>query len=91
MNSGITAKDVANFMKTQLDLKKYLYQEDIVYEIEKNFGSNFVHENENGNLAIDRKVLKEFRNITLNTVWDRGERCWRLREQYDQPGSRMQE
>ncbi len=91
MSSKISTKDVADFMKAQLNIKKYLYQEDVVYEIESRFGSDFVYINENGNLAIERKVLNKFREITPNVVWERGERCWRLRENYDKPGARMQE
>jgi hypothetical protein len=56
-----TAKDVAAFMISELDRKKELYQEDVVYEIEKKFGKKFVYTNENGNPAIDRNVLKEFK------------------------------
>jgi hypothetical protein len=34
-----------------------------------------VYENENGNLAINRQVLKEFRKLTEKTVvWERGVR-----------------
>ena len=91
MSSEPTAKEVAEYMKDQLYQQRYLYQEVIVYDIEAKFGSDFVYTNENGNLAIDPKVLKEFRKITPNAVWERGERCWRTREKYDQPGSRMQE
>jgi len=87
----MTPKDVARFMKSQLEEKKYLYQEEIVYEIMEKCGSEFVYTNENGNPAIDKVVLVEFRRITPNVVWERGERCWRLREGYDTPGSRMQE
>lgn len=91
MSSKILAKDVANFMRAQLDTEERLYQEYIVYEIDSRFGSNFVYINENGNLAIDRKVLDEFRKITPNVVWERGERCWRLCDSDDEPGARMQE
>lgn len=91
MSGSPTAKDVAAFMKTQLDQAKYLYQEVVVYKINKKFGSDFAYVNESGNFAIDRKVLKEFRKITPNVVWERGERCWRLREKYDQAVSRMQD
>lgn len=91
MNEKPTAKDVALFMKDQLDEKKYLYQEDLVYEIEKKYGGSFVYTNDNGNPAIDRTVLKEFRKLTPNVVWERGECCWRFREKYDETGSRMQE
>jgi len=91
MSSKPTAKDVAQYMKGQLSQERYLYQEVIVYDIEAKFGSDFVYINENGNLAIGRNVLKEFKKITPNVVWERSERCWRLREKYDQSGSRMQE
>jgi hypothetical protein len=51
------------------------------------FGSDCVYENENGNLAIDRKVLSEFRKLTTDdVVWERGERLWRRREDYDPEG-----
>ncbi len=91
MSNQPTAKDVAEFMKAQLDQKKELYQEDVVYEIQIKFGSDFVYENESGNLAINKKVLNEFRKITPNVVWERGEKCWRKRQQYDHSGSRMQD
>jgi len=91
MNEKKTAKDVALFMKEQLDKKKDLYQEDVVYEIEKKFGESFIYINDNGNPAIDRTVLKEFRKITPNAVWVRGERYWRLRDNSDDTGSRMQD
>lgn len=91
MSSETTSKDVAAFMKVQLNKEKDLYQEDVVYEIESRFGSDFVYENENGDLAIDRKVLEEFKKITPNVVWVRGERLWRFREKHDEPGARMQD
>ena len=91
MSSEVTSSEVASFMKTQFDLNKCLYQEDIVFEIERKFGSVYIYINQNGNQAIDQKVLGEFNKITPDVVWDRGERCWRMRENSDQPGSRMQE
>ena len=76
----------------QLQKTKYLYQEDVVYQIEKKFGRAFVYDNENGNPAIEKKVLAAFRKLSgEQVVWERGERCWRYREKYDQQGSRMQE
>lgn len=91
MSSKPEAIEVAEYMKEQLAQQTYLYQDVIVYDIEAKFGADFVYTNENGNLAIGRNVLKEFRKITPDAVWERGERCWRTREKYDQPGSRMQE
>ncbi len=78
-------------MAAQLREKKELYQEDVAYEIERRFGSEFVYENENGNTAIDKRVLAEFRRLTPNAVWARGSRLWRHRAKFDESGSRRQE
>ena len=91
MNDKYTHKQVATYMAQQLKKRKELYQEEVVYEIEYQFGSEFVYINENGNLAIDREVLKEFRKLTPNAVWERGNRLWRIRQNYDDPNSRMQD
>jgi hypothetical protein len=49
-----------------------------VYDIQKRFGSAFVYMKENGNLAIGKDVLREFRKITEGkVVWERGEKAWR--------------
>jgi len=85
-----TAKDVADFMVQRLSDDEILYQEVVVYEIQEKFGDEFVYINQNGNPAIDRKVLAEFRKLTEHkVVWSRGERYWRFKEDYDDPDSRM--
>lgn len=72
------AKEVAEWMKQQFDRSSYLYQESTVYQIKKLFGDDFVYQNDNGNLAIDKNVLKEFRTITEGEVtWERGDKAWR--------------
>jgi hypothetical protein len=74
-----TVKDVADWMVAQLNTNKYLDQETAVWEIERKFGTTFVYDNANGNPAIDKKVLAEFRKLTDGkAVWERGERAWRL-------------
>ena len=66
-----------------------LYQNDAAYNIEQKFGGNFVYTNDNGNLAISRDVLAVFRKLTEDSVvWERGERLWRKREDYDEKGKR---
>ncbi len=83
--------EVAEWMFEELRREKYLYQETVVYDIENKFGNEFVYINENGNLAIDRKVLKAFRELTEDTaVWERGQRLWRFREKYDSPGRQVE-
>lgn len=48
-------------MLDKLNKDTVLYQEQIVYDIEKKLGNDFVYINENGNLAVDRKVLNAFK------------------------------
>ena len=85
-----TSRDVAVYMVNKLMSERKLYQEYVVYEIQKEFGDQFVYENENGNLAIDKIVLKNFRELTKDTVvWVRDERYWRLREKGDEPAKRQ--
>jgi hypothetical protein len=79
--------DVAVFMLEQLESQQVLYQEVVVYQIIEKFGEEFTYINVHGNPAIDKKVLREFRRLTRDTVvWMRGERAWRKRHEHDPPG-----
>lgn len=85
-----TAADVAKWMMSELEKEGILDQESAVGDIEQKFGSAFVYENQNGNLAISKDVLSEFRKLTEDiVVWVRSDRCWRFREKYDDPGRRQ--
>jgi hypothetical protein len=58
-------------------LLPFLHQQEAVAIIEEEFAGEFIYENENGNLAIDRRVLREFRKLTENTAaWDRWDKSW---------------
>lgn len=82
-----TPKDVAEWMKGELDKSPRLYQEVAVRKIKENFGDAFVYQNEHGNLAIDKKVLSEFKKLTQDSaIWERGDKAWRKRQSYDKPG-----
>lgn len=82
-----TAASVAAWMLEELKANDVLYQSETVYDIEEIFGETFVYENDHGNPAITRAVLAEFRRLTESTVvWDRSERAWRWRDQYDSAG-----
>jgi hypothetical protein len=86
----ITPQIIAKWMAEKLEREKYIYQEVVVYEIASKFGDEFTYTNANGNLAIDKRVLREFRKLTEKTVvWERGEKLWRFREDYDQPEKRQ--
>lgn len=72
-------------MSGEVDRVKWLYQEQVVWDIEKRFGSEFTSINDAGNTVIHPAVLKEFRKLP-DIVWERGERAWRKRQPSDQPG-----
>jgi len=87
-----TPHDVAEWMVEEVRRKGELHQEDAAWHIKNHFGENFVYINTNGNLAIDKKVLTEFRKLTeKDIVWVRGDRYWRLRASYDDPEKRSVE
>lgn len=81
------AKDVAEWMFEELKRQNYLYQETVVYDINSKFGDEFTYMNDNGNLAISKKVLAAFKKLNDGgVVWVRGEKAWRFRQNYDSDG-----
>lgn len=75
MNS---AKNVAQWMFQSVQSDGYLFQDSAVYEINSQFGDQFTYTNPNGNLAIGKDVLKEFKKISDGkVVWQRGDKSWR--------------
>jgi hypothetical protein len=87
MTTPPSAKQVAEYMIDRLKTAKLLYQEVVVYEIKLKFGKEFTYVNANGNLAIAKPVLSEFKKLSGDDViWERGSRMWRLRQKYDRPG-----
>jgi hypothetical protein len=89
--SGFTAADVAAWMFQEAQKSHRLYQETAVMRIRKQFGDEFSYRNTNGNYAIGKDVLKEFKKLSEDTlIWERGERAWRPRKPHDKPG-RQQE
>lgn len=77
----MSAKEVATWMIDEMGASRWLYQETIVRKMKQTWGSDYVYTNQNGNLAIAKTVLKEFRKLTEDSlVWERGERAWRLRK-----------
>ena len=81
--------DVARWMMKELEGDGYLYQQDAASCIADEFGGGFLYWNVNRNPAIAIEVLREFRNLTEETVvWVKSERMWRWREKDDPPGQR---
>ncbi len=85
-----TPADVAKWMLEQVENKRELFQMDAASDIQRTFGDEFVYTNDNGNLAISKAVLREFRKISENTVvWERFYKLWRLRDSRDTPDRRQ--
>jgi hypothetical protein len=85
-----TPDDVARWMRDELDRTGSLLQADAAAGIEREFGPSFIYVNENGNPAIDKRVLREFRELTGdNIIWDRWEYKWRHRQPGDAPSRRQ--
>jgi len=87
--SEYTALEVAQWMASKLEGKNYLYQIAIIKEIRKKFGKPHFYKNKNGHLAISDEVLKEFKNITPDLIWDKQKKYWRYRDEYDIPIKRQ--
>lgn len=78
-------------MATKLEIAEWLileirsngqrrsYQSNMVGEIRKVFGEEWSYRNHNGNWAIDKGVLTEFRKLKDDhTIWDRSDQSWRI-------------
>lgn len=90
MNDPVSPAEVAAWMAQQVEEHGYLDQEVAASTIPSKFGDEFVYENDNGNPAISRKVLKAFRTLTQDTVvWDREERSWLRRSKGDGAGRQV--
>lgn len=75
---------IAEWMLSEFKKHGELFQVDAVMGIEKHFGPGFIDTNDNGNQAISRKVLSEFRVLTDGLVsWSRSERCWKPKAETD--------
>ncbi|HLO32695.1 MAG TPA: hypothetical protein VK249_26345 [Anaerolineales bacterium] len=76
-----TPKAIAEWMLGELKQETILSQEVIAHEISLLFGEEFTYTNADGDLAIDERVLCEFRNLTEDMVVSiGGERVWRLKQ-----------
>lgn len=85
-----TPTDVAKWMLDEVTKDRELSQSDAAWEIEHKFGEEFIYTNDNGNPAISKAVLKEFRKLTEDkVVWEKSSRAWRLRDETDTPGKRQ--
>jgi len=80
-------KEAAAWMVAEVQREGCLYQADAADYLHTYFGKACADENDTGGMSISMSVLIEFRGLTTKSVvWDRGEKCWRLREPGDGSG-----
>ncbi|WP_407107280.1 DUF6953 family protein [Rhodococcus aetherivorans] len=73
-----TKEDIACWMIKQFDDQRTISQYAMVTRIKKTFGPEWVYKNENGNPAIHKGVLAEFRKLHNGSiVWDKSYRQWK--------------
>lgn len=86
----MTAKEIAEWMKAELDGKRNLYQSRVATFVFKE-NPDLVYRNKNGNRALHKSILDAFRKATPGDeiVWSRSGQYWRHRRPNDKPG-RMQ-
>jgi len=84
----MAAQDIAQFMADQFNDRDYVYQSQIVNAIIEKFGDEYIYRNKNGNRAISPEVLKLFRQLTRDVVWERGSQRWRKMRPDNRPGRR---
>lgn len=78
-------------MLDQIERDQQLAQAEAADAIASKFGPEWIYENENGNPAIDKRVLRAFRNLSGDAVvWDRWDFCWRKRQAGDSPGRKQE-
>ena len=83
----VTTKDVAQWMLDEVLNEDYLEQGAVVGVISRKFGKEFVYQNDNGNLAIQKKVLVAFNKLSAdNVVWLKYEKAWSPRKEHHRPG-----
>ena len=82
-----TPSDVARWMRDEVNRIGSLRHAEAVAGIEREFRPDFLYINENGNQAIDERVLHEFRELTAGyVIWDKSAFKWRHRQPGDAPG-----
>lgn len=78
---------IASWMIDKLQSDGCLYQDDVVDYIVRGGNESLLQENSEGNLVLDRTLLKRFKDLTTdNVVWIQSDFYWRYRVVEDDVG-----
>jgi hypothetical protein len=85
----VTEEEAAEWMLATVEAYRFLDQSTVAMYLQQQ-NENLIYFNDQGSLAVSKRVLAKFRTISPDhIVWSRSGLHWRHREEYDQPG-RMQ-
>ena len=73
-------------MLAMLERDGCVYQDDTIDMLAKASAEYLLKENADGNPALGRPVLNEFKKISTEAVWIKPDRYWRWRVEEDEPG-----
>lgn len=82
----MNVEDAANWMLTQFEAKRFLYQEDAASHLLHLHDEQLAYYDGNGNVCVGKKVLAAFNKLTPDAVYERSDKFWRDRFSSDQPG-----
>lgn len=75
-----TPTEIAQWMIEQFEERRTISQHTMAMGIRKNFGAEWLYKNQNGNPAIDKKVLAEFRKLKDESIeWDQSSQQWQVK------------
>lgn len=76
-----TVQTIAAWMLAEIKRHGTLEHYQVAAEIVERFGPEWDYANENGNPAVDPRILRQFRRQHAGTVeWDKSGLCWALTE-----------
>lgn len=85
-----TPREIAEWMLNRFNKSSPMYQRDLIPALIDKFGEEFTYVNWNGNRAINKEILAEFRKLTpTGVVWSASEQMWRKRKDTDPPNRRI--
>ena len=82
----MTPGEAARWMRDEVEREGVLYQETAASRLLEESDDRLAYWDGDGNLCIGKAVLVAFRKLEPELVYERGDKFWRPREEYDLPG-----
>ena len=82
----MTEDDAARWMLAEFEAAGFLYQESAASHLFQLNDETLAYFDKASNLCVGKGVLRIFNRLTLDAVYERAGKLWRLRLETDQPG-----